>query len=110
MFTQLLAAATAAFTPAPCDFPDLPADYASEHGLECGWVAVPRSSDDPTPIRLWTAIGRASEPKAGEAPLIYLNGGPGIATVDSIVPGIHEWKAFAALRKNRDVIFFDQRG
>lgn len=107
---SLLLAAVAAFTPAPCDLPDMPDDYGRLHGIDCGWVSVPRSAEDPTPIRLWVAVARASDPEAKDAPIVYINGGPGIATVDSVVPGIDQWKAFAPLRKKRDIILFDQRG
>jgi len=95
---------------APCDLPDVSVGYEREHRIECGWLEVPRSNEDPTPLRLWLAVARASEPEAGQAPIIYINGGPGVATVDSIVPGIHEWKAFEPLRRRRELIFFDQRG
>lgn len=106
----MLLAAVAAFSPAPCDLPGMPDDYGRLHAIDCGWVSVPRSADDPTPIRIWVAVARASEPESKDPPIVYINGGPGIATVDSVVPGIDKWKAFAPLREKRDIIFFDQRG
>ncbi len=43
-------------------------------------------------------------------PVLYINGGPGIATVDAILPYLTESKTIGLLRQGRDVILFDQRG
>ena len=112
MFTTVLAASLGVFQPAPCDLQDLPADFASEHAIECGWVSVPRRADQPQgkSIRLWTARVRASGPARRDDPVLYINGGPGIATVDVLLPAVTQNKALAALRRDRDILIFDQRG
>lgn len=112
MLELAMAAAVAGFQPAPCTLEGVPADYEERHGLECGWVTVPRSQpqgDDRT-LRLWVAriAGTGTEPK--EEPVLYINGGPGIATVDSLLPYVDQSRTVALLREGRDVILFDQRG
>ncbi len=107
---ELLAALVLAFEPAPCELPGEPPGYDAQHGLECGWVTVARTPGEPETIRLWTARVRASEPGGSEDPVLYINGGPGIATIDSLLPALQDWPALTELRRRRDVIFFDQRG
>lgn len=107
---ELLVASLIAVEPAPCNLPGEPANYDERHGLECGWVMAPRSDSDPRTIRLWTARVRATRPQGDREPILYINGGPGIATIDSLLPALQEWPALTALRRDRDVIFFDQRG
>jgi pimeloyl-ACP methyl ester carboxylesterase len=108
----LLAAVTAAFQPAPCvvksslDKP--PVELA---GVECGWVDVLRDAARPDgkSIRLWIARIKATGPRKSD-PILYINGGPGIATVDAILPELDSVKALTAMRASRDIILFDQRG
>ena len=111
MIAALLALATATFQPASCGM-DLPAGFELAHGVQCGWVAVPlrHESADSRSIKLWTARIRATGRAAHDDPILYVNGGPGIATVDTIVPALASSKTFAMLRQGRDVIVFDQRG
>lgn len=112
MLELLMAAAMANFQPAPCALEGVPPDYETKHGIQCGWVTVPRSaetSEDRT-LRLWVARIRGSGPDPRVEPVLYINGGPGIATVDSIVPYLDESKTMALLREGRDLILFDQRG
>lgn len=106
----LLVASLIAVEPAPCNLPGEPANYDQQHGLECGWVTVPRSDSDPRTIRIWTARVRATRGQGDREPILYVNGGPGIATIDALLPALQEWPALTALRRDRDVIFFDQRG
>ena len=47
--------------------------------------------------------------KAKEKPLLYLHGGPGIATLEN-VPRYLNLKTWKKLRQNRQLIFFDYRG
>ncbi len=112
MFFAVFAAAIGAFQPAPCALEGVPAGFEKAHQVECGWVAVPRrhGNSDGKSIRLWTARIKGSGRNKLEDPILYLNGGPGIATVDSIVPYLGESKSIAMLRQGRDVILFDQRG
>lgn len=111
MFT-LAAAAIGVLVPVPCAFKDVPADYEKSHRVECGWVTVPRRHDRPEgkAIRLWTARIKATGPKLSDDPILYINGGPGIATVDEIAPYLDEIKFVSLFRQTRDVILFDQRG
>lgn len=104
-----LAAAAAAFSAAPCNFEGVPADFERQNGIECGWVAVPRDERSGKSIRLWTAIVRATGPDKKADPILYINGGPGIATVDSVGPGV-TGTTMKMLRADRDIILFDQRG
>jgi len=112
MLELVMAAAVAGFQPAPCALENVPAGYEDKHGIQCGWVTVPRSaetSEDRT-LLLWIARirGAGSEPRA--EPVLYINGGPGIATIDSILPYLAESKTMALLGEGRELILFDQRG
>ena len=83
----------------------------SNIGVQCGWVSVPLRAADPKgkSIRLWTARISSAGVKS-EDPVLYINGGPGIATVDAFLPYLTESKTMELLRQGRDVILFDQRG
>lgn len=112
MISTMLAAAAGAFQPAPCALDGVPADFEKANSVECGWVTVPLHAENPggKAIRLWTARARATGPVRHDDPVLYINGGPGIATVDVILPAIAESKSLSALRASRDIILFDQRG
>lgn len=100
----------ATFQPAPCGL-EMEQGAKPPAGVECGWIAVPRDATAPDAgtLRLWTARIRATG-AAHEDPVVYINGGPGIATVDSIVPHIEQIGWLTELRRERDIILFDQRG
>lgn len=112
MFSVMFAATAGALQPAPCAFKGVPAGFEKSHQVECGWVTVPLHHDKPhgKSIRLWTARIKATEPEVWDDPILYINGGPGIATVDEIAPYLDESKSITLFRKSRDVILFDQRG
>lgn len=112
MILVALAATVAAFQPAPCHIENVPAEYEKKHGIECGWVSVPRDHGkiDGKSIRLWTARVRGTGTVRQADPVLYINGGPGIATLDSILPYLEESKSAALVREGRDLILFDQRG
>lgn len=101
----------AAFEPTPCALDGVPANFEQQHGVQCGWVSVPLRAANPNgkSIRLWTARISGTGKKS-EDPVLYINGGPGIATVDAILPYLTESKTIGLLRQGRDVILFDQRG
>lgn len=103
--------AVAAFQSASCALEGVPAGFEQQHQVQCGWVSVPLRAADPAgkSIRLWTARIRGTG-KRSDDPVLYINGGPGIATVDSILPFLVESKGIGLLRQGRDVILFDQRG
>jgi pimeloyl-ACP methyl ester carboxylesterase len=113
MIVQAMATlALGVFQPAPCALADMPRGFEKKHGIECGWIAVPLHHDvaDSPSIRLWTARIRAKGPERWDDPVLYINGGPGIATVDVILPAIESSKTLAAISRNRDILVFDQRG
>lgn len=111
MLFAALASAVGAFQPAPCGLEGVPAGFESKHDVQCGWVSVPLRNRVPAskPIRLWTARIRALGAAAAD-PVVYINGGPGIATVDSVLTGLAESKSLSMIRQRRDIILFDQRG
>ena len=106
-----VALAIGALAPASCGLENVAADYEEQQGIQCGWVSVPLRADEPNGrlIRLWTARIRGTGTTA-EDPVVYINGGPGVATVDAILPNLTQNKTIALLRQGRDVILFDQRG
>lgn len=110
MIAALLATA-AAFQSADCALEGVPEGFEAQHEVQCGWVSVPLRAADPDgkSIKLWTARIRSVGEKSGD-PVLYINGGPGIATVDAILPYLPESKTIGLLRQGRDVILFDQRG
>ncbi|HET9811291.1 MAG TPA: alpha/beta fold hydrolase [Sphingomicrobium sp.] len=110
MIVTALAAVAATFQPAPCSLEGVPASFEKEQEVECGWVAVPLNKSGGKTIRLWTARIRATSEAPEADPILYINGGPGIATVDSILPALPTSKKMKFLREDRDVILFDQRG
>lgn len=111
MITETLAIVAGVFQPAPCALEGVPADYEQQQGVQCGWVSVPLRVGEPNgeSIRLWTARIRGTGKRADD-PVLYINGGPGIATVDAILPYLTESKTIGLLRQDRDIILFDQRG
>jgi pimeloyl-ACP methyl ester carboxylesterase len=110
MSITALAAALATFQQAPCAIEDAPASFEKDNGVECGWVAIPRDASSGKVIRLWTARVHATGSHKDADPLLYINGGPGIATVDSVVPALPVSANLKALREGRDIVIFDQRG
>jgi pimeloyl-ACP methyl ester carboxylesterase len=79
-------------------------------GVECGWLTVPKSRIFPSrDIRLAVVIARASSKNTEQQPMLYLHGGPGIATLDA-VPTALGGKSWPLFRVRHDLVFFDQRG
>ena len=89
----------------------MPADFEHQNDVQCGWVSVPvwHSAPHGKSIRLWAARIRAVGPAAAD-PVVYINGGPGIATVESILPYLAESRSLGMVRQQRDILLFDQRG
>ena len=112
MILAAMAATIGAFQPAPCALEGVPAAFEQKHSIQCGWVTVPLRHEavGGKSIRLWTARVGAAGAVSRDDPVLYINGGPGIATVDSILPHLEESKTMALLRDGRDVILFDHRG
>lgn len=108
-----VAIAMGVFVAAPCQASEKSGETELKLGVECGWVTVARDAAEPggKTVRLWTARIKALNRDAKRPdPILYINGGPGVATVDSILPNLLSSKTFTALRRERDIILFDQRG
>jgi len=95
----------ASYAEAPCPNPPYP---GFELGPEftCGYLTVPenRSKADDRTIRLAVATRRATAANPKPDPIVFLTGGPGGSGLAE-GPGVAaEW------RRDRDVIFLDQRG
>jgi pimeloyl-ACP methyl ester carboxylesterase len=96
---------TPVFEPAACPF-DVPAGAT----VDCGTVVVPedRNGNPSDTIRLAVAVYRSSNDDPAPNPVIYLQGGPGMGSL--------EWSAgfyglfVKPVLVERDFIFFDQRG
>lgn len=101
-----------AFEPAPCAFKDVPADWATQNRIDCGWLRVPesRGKPDSRTLKLWVAIVRSNAGEDKKSPILYIHGGPGYATVDYFFPYFPKGKTWPAFRDSREIVFFDQRG
>lgn len=104
------------FEPAPCPVP-------APRGVECGYLIVPEDRSQPEPtasslgeakapsdgapvtIRLAVAILKSHNDNPAPDPVVFLTGGPGASAVEPL----NAWRD-NALRENRDVILFEQRG
>ncbi len=86
----------------------LPANEIEGKTLFCGTVQVPEDNAQPDgkKIPLKFAILKSGSQYSEPDPLVYLQGGPGGSAIDQI-PLLA--RTFDAFRKNRDVVFWDQR-
>ncbi len=86
-------------------------DLITELEHRCGWVEVPEDRANPgngRTVRLHVAIFDSTAPDPPEDPIIYLDGGPGGESLETLQFTIENvWSPFLA---NREVVFFDQRG
>lgn len=75
--------------------------------IQCGVVTVPASpdSDETMEIAVARVFSKSKSPEAD--PIVYLEGGPGAASLQSLEFLV---EAFAPLLAKRDLIFVDQRG
>lgn len=78
-------------------------------GAECGELSVKENPDDPASADITLSILRlpAISPVPAADPLFLIQGGPGGSSID-MASQLHSF--FADVRKNRDLIFVDQRG
>lgn len=79
------------------------------YGAECGELMVKENPADANSKDISVAILRlpAISPVADTDPLFLIQGGPGGSSID-MASQIHSF--FADVRKNRDLVFVDQRG
>ena len=80
-------------------------------GVRCAWFSVPESRGRPNSrtLRLAVVVARTAGSARVADPVLYLHGGPGIATLD-VVPRALRGRSWPLLRARRDLVFFDQRG
>ncbi len=79
-------------------------------GVECGWLTVPEArAGSGRSLRLAVVIARATETPHAAEPMLYLHGGPGIATLD-VVPRALRGRSWPLFRRQHDLVFFDMRG
>ncbi|HSC66509.1 MAG TPA: alpha/beta hydrolase, partial [Cellvibrio sp.] len=79
------------------------------YGAECGELSVKENPDDPASAEIQLAILRlpAISPAPAGDPLFLIQGGPGGSSIE-MASQVHGF--FSDVRKNRDLIFVDQRG
>ena len=97
------------FEPGPCPF-EL-GEWAEEERIDCGTLVVAESRDraqSPT-LRLAVAILRSRAASPHPDPVIFLQGGPGAASV-RFAEGFSRGRIWSAIRERRDLILWDQRG
>jgi pimeloyl-ACP methyl ester carboxylesterase len=91
-----------------------PCPFAGEEGAEavrCATLVVPADRHDPTVdavVELAVAILPATGPAPADDPILYLEGGPGGASVAWFDAWLEP--PWSRLRRDRDVILLDQRG
>lgn len=92
------------FIPGPC-----PVRFAAGQA-ECGVVVVPqdRANPDERTVELAVAVFPARSTPSLPDPVIFLDGGPGARTLDSLAGGLGI--LMTQLNRSRDVIIFDYRG
>jgi pimeloyl-ACP methyl ester carboxylesterase len=101
-------AAEPKFTPGPCA-----GDYSGvANRIQCGTLTVDEARGGPSPRRvaLPVAIVKASAPKPGAVPVIFLHGGPGGGVVENIGRSLRGVSGRELIAVDQDWIYFDQRG
>jgi len=95
----------ASFTFSGCRF-----EVPDGQDATCGDLVVPEDRGDPKSetIRIHVAIFKSTSDSPSDDPVIYLDGGPGGNTLETLSLGFGD--SFADLLFDRDVIMFDQRG
>jgi pimeloyl-ACP methyl ester carboxylesterase len=96
------------FEAAPCPFD---ADPQILEQVRCGWLVVPenRAAPQGRQLRLAVAVLKSPSGTPRPDPIVFLNGGPGGRSVEG-VPARTRSPVWNAIRADRDVVFFDQRG
>jgi pimeloyl-ACP methyl ester carboxylesterase len=100
------AAAPATLQLKECGFAQL---LGSSAAARCGWFRVPENRDDPASrtidLRITVIPSLRLQPEPD--PLVLISGGPGQSATDFYVSA---GAAFAAVRRDRDILVIDQRG
>jgi pimeloyl-ACP methyl ester carboxylesterase len=94
--------------PTECPLP-VPEELEEGETIECGFLQVPQDRSAPfaLQVRLPYAHIRAESAHPHPDPLVYIVGGPGGSALAEFSQ-IYPW--FRALRRDRDLILYDQRG
>jgi len=90
----------------PCEF-----SLLTDVEYECGWLTVPEDREQPgngRRVRLHIARFASTNTSPPDDPIIYLDGGPGGATLDALQFSFNQ--VWLPLLADRDLVFFDQRG
>jgi pimeloyl-ACP methyl ester carboxylesterase len=93
---------------AECPLP-VPEELEEGHTITCGYLQVPQDRALPNglQVKLPYARIRAESAHPHPDPLVYIVGGPGGSALAEFNQ-IYSW--FRTLRRDRDLIFYDQRG
>ncbi len=103
--TRQAAAYEPVFEESRCNFDPIP-----DRDPQCGFLVVPENREDPAgrQVRLHVARFESDNPDAPDDPIVYLDGGPGGETLNTLAFGFEDsWGGFLA---ERHLILFDQRG
>jgi pimeloyl-ACP methyl ester carboxylesterase len=97
------------FEPGPCPFEG--EAWAAEHRIDCGSLVVPESRGEPSGrvLRLAVAVLRSTAPEPEPDPVVFLQGGPGGASL-LFAQAFARSPFWRALRERRDLVLWDQRG
>ena len=101
-------AAEPKFTPGPCA-----GDYSGvANQIQCGTLTVDETRGGPSPRRvaLPVTIVKASAPRPGAVPVIYLHGGPGGGVVETLGRSLRGVPGRELIAVDQDWIYVDQRG
>lgn len=84
--------------------------WADTNRVSCYLIPVERNFQEPRKKYYLLAVATAPAiAKTPKEPLLYLHGGPGIATLSNF-PKYLKSKTFSLLRENHELVFFDYRG
>jgi len=80
--------------------------------IDCGTVTVPenRARNDGRSVRLSIAIVRAASRHPLADPVVFLDGGPGLRSLDVLTLRMSVNLTVQRIHESRDLIFWDQRG
>ena len=80
--------------------------------VECGTLVVDETRGDPKSRRISVAVAivRASQPKPGLPPVVYLHGGPGGSALGGLPRMLKSKASREFVAVDQDWIFIDQRG
>ena len=94
----------------PCSKIGLDSLWADSNHVSCLLIPVPKNSKEPDSGNYYlAAVVAKSITETKESPLLYLHGGPGIATLGNL-PFYLKSTTWKLLREQHDMVFFDYRG